>query len=316
MNERHKGISAMIAACVIWGLSPIYYKLLAHVPALEVLAHRGLWSLVFFSAILAVQGKLGQLRALLGSWRGAGVVVLASLMISVNWFLFIFATQIDRNTETSLGYYIYPLVAVLIGRFAFGERLGNVQWMAVALATLAVMALTLGAAGIPWISLTLAVTFGLYGAIKKSLPAGPVVSVTGEVLVFLPVSVLLLALAHGNGQGTFGLSLRDSALLIASGPITAAPLILFSHAARRVSMSTVGVLQYINPTLQFLVAVAIFAEPLTRWHVVAFALIWLALAIYSVASMRQESAARRAARVSSGVSVQVTKARSDGSAKP
>jgi len=316
MTEAQKGISAMIGACVIWGLSPIYYKLLAHIPPQEVLAHRGLWSLVFFAGMLALQGRLGELPALMRTRRRAGLVVLASLMISINWFLFIFATQISRNTETSLGYYIYPLVAVLIGRFAFGERLGNAQRLAVALAGLAVVVLTWGSEGVAWISITLALTFGLYGAIKKGLPAAPVVSVTGEVLVFLPVAVVLLVLAHGSGQGAFGLNLRDSALLIASGPVTAAPLILFSHAARRVSMSTVGVLQYINPTLQILVAVAIFAEPLSRWHVIAFALIWLALAIYSGAALRQDRAARRAEMVPPGVSVQVTNPPSDGSAKP
>ena len=316
MSEAQKGISAMIGACVIWGLSPIYYKLLAHIPPQEVLAHRGLWSLVFFAGVLAVQGRLADLRALMRTRRRAGLVVLASLMISVNWFLFIFATQISRNTETSLGYYIYPLVAVLIGRFAFGERLGKTQWLAVALAALAVVVLSLGLEGMPWISLTLALTFGLYGVIKKGLAAAPVVSVTGEVLVFLPVAVVLLVLAHGSGQGAFGLNLRDSVLLIASGPITAAPLILFSHAARRVAMSTVGVLQYINPTLQILVAVAIYGEPLTRWHAIAFVLIWVALAIYSGAVLRQDRAARRAAMVPPGVSVQPVSARSDGSAKP
>lgn len=286
MSDTHKGILAIIAACVIWGLSPIFYKALTHVPPPEVLAHRTGWSFVFFAGVLALQGRLGEMRAALGTWRRAAVLALASALISANWFLFILSVQIDRATEASLGYYIFPLVAVLIGRFGFGERLGRAQWLAVGLAALAVGVLTFGLGVAPWISLVLASTFGLYSAIKKRLPVGPVVSVTCEVLFFLPIGLVILVLRHGAGQGAFGREIWDSALLILSGPMTAIPLILFSYAARRASMATVGLLQYINPTLQFLCAVMLFGEPFGGWHQIAFALIWGAVIIFSVASLR------------------------------
>ncbi|MEY8838527.1 EamA family transporter RarD [Cribrihabitans sp. XS_ASV171] len=309
MSETTKGILAMIGACTIWGLSPIYYKLLAHIPAPEVMAHRITWSLVFFAGVLAVQGRLPVLRAAFSGGRRIATIVLASAMISTNWFLFIFATQIGRNTETSLGYYIFPLVAVLLGRFVLGERLGRIQWGAIALAFAGVSVLTVGLGVAPYISLALAVTFGLYGLIKNGLPLGPVVSVTAEVAVVAPFALALLAARHGGiygeGAGAFGASLQDSLLLMLSGPLTASPLILFSAAARRVAMSTVGVLQYINPTLQFLCAVILFGEAFSPVHQAAFALIWAAVALYSLGAFRQDRAARRAAMAASGSSTQV-----------
>lgn len=285
MSDTSKGITAMIGACMIWGLSPLFYKLLIHVPPPEVLAHRTGWSFIFFAGVLLVQGRLGEMRLALNSWRRAGLIALASAMISVNWFLFIVSVQIGRTTEASLGYYIFPLVAVLIGRFGFGERLGRAQWLAVAMAALAVGVLTLGLGVAPWISLILASTFGLYSAIKKELPIGPVVSVTCEILFFLPIGLVILFLQHNSGQGAFGQDFSDSALLILSGPLTAMPLILFSYAARRVALSTIGLLQYLNPTLQFFCAVAIFGEVLTLWHQIAFVLIWGAVIVFSVASV-------------------------------
>lgn len=316
MSNAQSGILAMVAACFIWGLSPIFYKLLVHIPASEVLAHRALWSLVLFAGILAVQGRLGEMRIVLTNRRRVILTFVAALMITTNWFLFIKATQIGQNTQSSLGYYIYPLVAVVIGRFVFGEYLSRTQWMSVGLATFAVMLLAVGLGTVPWISLILATTFGIYGALKKDLPAGPVVSVTCEILILLPLWLGLLWMANVNGQGAFGLNWRDSLLLIASGPITSLPLILFSFASRRVPMSTVGVLQYLNPTLQFLCAVLLFGEVFTRWHAIAFPMIWMALAVFSIAVWRQDKAARKATIAASGVSTQVTNPPRVSSAKP
>lgn len=316
MSETQKGIWAMIGACTIWGLSPLYYKLLAHIPPLEVLAHRTLWSFALFTAILALRGRLGEARAALRGWRRVGLFLLASATISTNWFFYIMSIQIGHATEASLGYYIFPLVAVLIGRFGFGERLRPAQWLAVGLAALGVGGLTWGLGVAPWISLILAGSFGAYGAVKKYLPVGPMVSVTIEILFFLPVGLTMLAIQHGSGQGAFGRELWDSALLVFSGPLTATPLILFSAAARRVPMATVGILQYLNPTLQFFCAVAIFGEAFTFWHQIAFALIWAALAVFSVSALRQDRASRRAAMAATGVSAQVRNPASEASAKP
>ncbi len=316
MTEAMKGVLAMLFTGLIWGLSPLFYILLAHVPPPEVLAHRTLWSAVVFGLLLAFQGRLPELRGAITGRRQIGLIAAASVLISINWFLFITAVQINRTTEASLGYYMFPLVVVVIGRFAFGERLARAQWLAVGLAAVAVLVLTLGLGVAPWISLVLAVTFGLYGAIKKLLPVGPVVSVTCEVLLFLPIGFTILAVQHGIGQGAFGGSLGDSVLLILSGPMTAVPLILFSYAARRVALATLGLMQYITPTLQFLCAVLVFGEPFTLWHKIAFALIWAALTIFSLSALRQDKAARRASMASKGVSTQVSIRSGDGSAKP
>ena len=316
MTAVQKGILAMIGACTIWGLSPIYYKALAHIPPLEVLAHRTLWSFLFFAGVLAVQARLGEFRAALSSWKTARLLILATAMISINWFIYILSIQIGRTTEASLGYYIFPLVTVVIARFGFGEELARAQWVAIALAGLAVLILTVGLGVTPWISLVLASTFALYGAIKKQLPLGPVVSVTAEITFFLPIGLTALALAHGSGGGAFGRDMTDTILLILSGPLTAMPLILFSFAARNVALSTVGVLQYLNPTLQFFCAVVVFGEPFTEWHALAFGLIWLALAVFSTSAIRQDRASRRAAMAATGVSAQVRNPASDRSAKP
>ncbi|EEW26073.1 EamA family transporter RarD [Rhodobacter ferrooxidans] len=297
MGEQRKGVVALAVACVVWGLSPLYYKLLAAVPPLEVLSHRTLWSLALFGLILLGQGRLREVPQLLRSHGGG--VALAAVLISANWFLFILSVQIGLTVQASLGYYIFPLVAVLLGVLAFGERLNRWQGLAVSLAAAAVLVLTFGLGVAPWVALALATTFGLYGLIKKRLVAGPVVSVTAEVLVLAPLAVVWLAGVHGGlfsefsrAGGWFGHSLGTSLLLAFSGVMTAGPLILFTYASQRVTMATVGLVQYLNPTLQFLCATLVFAEPFSRWHGIAFGLIWAALAIYSWQALVQDRAAR------------------------
>lgn len=280
----------MVLACTIWGLSPLFYAELKHVPAVDVLAWRTAWSCIFFVLVLAVQGRLGLVGRALGSVTGLLTILAAGLMIATNWFGFIYSIQIGRAVEASLGYYIFPLVAVLLGRALFAEALGGAQWLAVGLAALAVLVLTLGLGAAPWISLLLASTFAGYGVVKKRLDVGPVVSVTAEVLLLAPLAVFWLSVP---GEG-IGWDLRTHLLFALSGPLTATPLILFSYAARRTRLSTLGLVQYLNPTLQFIVATLIFLEPFTVWHSVAFPMIWLALTVYSVASLRQDRAARRA----------------------
>lgn len=305
MSETTKGIAAIAGACVIWGLSSIYYKALAHVPPEEVLSHRTLWSFIFFTGVLAVQGRLGELGRLIGS-RRVWQVLLAAVMISTNWFFFIYSVQTGRALGASLGYYIFPLVAVLLGVMIFRERLRTGHAVAVLIAAMAVGILTWGLGAAPWISLLLATTFGLYGVVKKGLDAGPVASVTAEVALLAPLAVIWLVGVHifgwegitGRNLAIFGHDLRDSLLLAFSGVLTATPLILFSFAARRLGYGLLGLMEYINPTLQFLVASVIFGETVTRWHMIALPLIWVALALYSWVSLRQDSAAsRRSAKV-------------------
>ncbi|MEJ2029552.1 MAG: EamA family transporter RarD [Maritimibacter sp.] len=304
MSDTTKGILAMIGATCTWGLSGLYYKLLSDVPPLEVLSHRTLWSLIFFGLVLAVRGRLGELTRLVRNSRNLFFVAFAAIVISTNWFLFIYSIQSGHAVEASLGYYIFPLVAVLLGVVIFRERLSRPKLLAVALAVIAVVSLTFGLGVAPWISLTLAITFGAYGVVKKGLNAGPTVSVTGEVLLLAPLALVWLYGVHvlgwtgivGRSGGYFGSDLRISLLMAFSGVITAIPLMLFTTATRRLPMGTVGVLQYINPSLQFAVATLAFGEPITRWHWIAFPLIWAALVIYSVESLRQDRAARRLSR--------------------
>lgn len=278
MSEMRKGVLALILACLIWGLATLFYKQLAHVAPAEVLAHRTIWSFVTFGAVLLLQGRLTLIAASLRAPRQLAISACSALMISVNWFIFIFSISVGRALEASIGYYIYPLVAVLIGWVVLRERLAPVQWAAVALAGLAVLLLTAGLGVAPWISLVLAVSFASYGLLKRWIHAGPVVSVTVETLLLTPFALLFLLIW---GQGAFFWGGREAVMLVLSGPLTAVPLILFSYAAKRVPMSSMGLIQYLNPTLQFLVAWLIFVEPVSRWHALALPMIWLALAFYS-----------------------------------
>ncbi len=295
-----RGIAAAVTANMIWGLSPLFYKALAHVPTLEVLSHRTIWSLAMFGIVLAVRGRFRQLGGALRTPRALAASVFAASMIGVNWFVFIWLIQQGRAVEASLGYYIFPLVSVVFGILFFREGIDSVRMVAFALASAAVCLLTWGLGAAPFISLVLAITFGVYSVIKKNARTGPVVSVTAEMALLAPLSLLWLAGIHlfgwaeqGElGSGSFSRTFDDSLLLIMSGPLTATPLILYSFAARQLRLATVGLIQYVNPTLQFFVAVLVFAEPFTRWHGVAFPLIWVALAVYSFAALRQDRSLR------------------------
>ena len=282
MTEANKGVAAIVAACLIWGGVTLYYHALAHVPPLEMMAHRTLWTAVCFAGLLAVQGRLGEVAAL---WRGPerASVMLSSAFIAVNWFLFIWAVGGGHAVEASLGYYIYPLVSSVIGVVVFRERPVVLQVVAVGLALVAVLVLTVGLGVAPWVALTLASSFAGYAAVKKGLRVGAVVSVTMEVLLLCPFAVAVLIWTEWHGGGWF---LRDglhTAVLPLAGVISGGPLILFSYGAARVRLVTSGLVQYLNPTLQFVSAVVVMGEPVTLWHGVALALIWLALALYTAA---------------------------------
>lgn len=292
MTQGAKGVLAMMTACVVWGLSPLYYAQLKHVPAVEILCYRSLWSLVFFALILTVQRRLSEVCTALSQPRQVVIIFIAAAVIAGNWFGFIHAISNGQGLEASLGFYIFPLVAVVIGRLIFNEKLGIAQWVAICIAAAGVAILTFGLGGAPWIAFLLAGTFGAYGMIKKQLPLGPVVSVTSEVLLLAPLAIAWIAVMGTSVGGANDVGTH--ALLALSGPLTATPLILFSYAARRARMATVGLVQYLNPTLQFGCAVLVFGEVVTLWHQMAFALIWLGLIIYSISLWRQDRAAAKA----------------------
>ncbi|RED13039.1 EamA family transporter RarD [Pontivivens insulae] len=287
MSDAIKGVLAMVATCVTWGLSGIYYAELNHIPPLEVLAHRTIWSCAFFVIVILATGRVDKVREAVASPRTMALLFITALLISANWFGFIFAIQNGQAMEASLGYYIFPLVAVAIGFVVLGERFGRAQAIAIVIAALAVLILTVGLGVPPWIALVLSGTFGFYGLIKKQLAVGPVTSTFLEVSLILPLALIYL------GGGVFAYDLRDMLLLMASGVLTGGPLIGFAYAARRLNYATLGLVQYVNPTLQFSVAVFVFGEAFTRWHGIAFPMIWGALALYSYAVWRQDRAARK-----------------------
>ncbi|TDL86837.1 EamA family transporter RarD [Meridianimarinicoccus aquatilis] len=300
MSDGMKGVLTMIGACTIWGLSPLYYKLLSDVPPLEVLAHRTIWSLLCFAVILRLRGHRAWIRTCLGGRNRFVLTLCAAAAISVNWGGFIYAVQTGHGLEASLGYYIFPLVAVMLGFALYKDRLRPVQWVAVAMATVAVTVLTVGLGVIPKLSILLAITFGLYGVFKRRLKADAMETVGAEVLLLAPLAVVWLAGVHfagwtdmtGRPGAVFPHDMGATVLLILSGPLTGMPLILFSYAAQRVTLPTIGLIQYLNPTLQFLCAAVVFGELVTTWHAIAFPLIWAGLAIYSFDSFQ---AARRTA---------------------
>lgn len=304
MSDGAKGVLAMLVACTIWGLSGVFFKALAAVPPLEVLSHRVLWTVLFFAVVLAAQQRLGDVAAAARRGRNWAVLATTALLIAANWFGFLYAIQHGRAVEASLGYYIFPLVAVALGFLALGERFSRLQAAAIALAAGAVAILTLGLGAPPWIALLLGATFGGYGLLKNRLGLGPAVSVFFETSLLAPLALSWLVALHlgaaadtsGRPGGVFADDWRTTVLLALSGPLmTGIPLMMFSYAARRIRLATLGLVQYLNPTLQFLVATTLFAEPLTRWHLIAFPMIWAGLALYSAETWRQDKAARRLA---------------------
>ena len=301
MTEATKGVLAIVGACVIWGFATLYYKAMSHVPPLEVLAHRSLWTLVLFGAVLALRGRLSQVWALIAGPKGPRVA-LAGAIVAVNWGLFIFAIQAGYAVEASLGYYIFPLVTVVMGVVILGERLSRAQGAAVMLAALAVGLLTWGLGVAPWMALALAFSFAPYMLMKKKLDAPAAVSVTAEVALIAPFALALLVWAalggpiFGRAGGWFGADFYSTLMLPVTGIITGLPLVLFSWGAQRVRLSTLGLVQYLNPTLQAFSAVLVMGEPFTPWHGAAFGLIWAALAVYSFEAWRQDRRQQRAAR--------------------
>lgn len=294
-------VAAVALAAAIWGLSSIYYKALSHVPPVELLAHRSLWSLVFIGLFALATGRGPRVAEALRERRSLRLLALSATAISTNWLMFIWSVQTGRALEASLGYYIFPLLAAGMGALWHGERFDRAQGAALGLAGAAVLTLTFGLGAAPWVSLGLALTFGIYGLAKKGLATGPISSVVAEVVLLAPLAAGWLAGAHllgwtdftGLPGGLFGQDVATSLMLMFSGILTGGPLILFSLGAQRLRYSTVGLITYLNPTLQLAVATLVFAEPVSLWHALALPMIWLGLAIYSWDGLRRERRGRR-----------------------
>ncbi len=282
-RETRLGLLYASGAFLLWGAVPVYWKTLQHVPALEILAHRVVWGLVFVAVWMTIRGRWQDFRAVFGRPRTVAALLASTVFIATNWGLFVYAVVTDRVLATSLGYYINPLVNVLLGLVVLGERLNRRQWFAVALAAFAVFLLTVRAGELPWISLVLPVSFGFYSLLRKTVHADAVVGLTFETAALAPLAVGLLLRQEHLGVGALGhRGLTMDLLLVAAGLVTAVPLILFTLGVRRIPLSTAGLLQYIAPTCTFLLAVLLYGEPFTPAHALSFGLIWTALVIYSL----------------------------------
>lgn len=274
------GLLNALGCFIFWGIFPVYFKLLQHVPALEVLAHRILGSAVLLVLLVLMQHQGAALRAEFGQPRRLGFYLLTALLIAGNWLLYIWAVQQGRILEASLGYYINPLVNVLLGVLFLDERLNRRQLLAVLIAVVGVLVLVIGHGVLPWISLILAFSFGSYGLLRKRAGHAPTLGLCVETLLIAPVALLFLVVQGGGMLGAVDRS--TDALLLAAGPMTVIPLLMFLQATQRLRLSTVGLIQYLTPTLQFLLAIAVYQETFTAVHLAAFGCIWLALALYSL----------------------------------
>ena len=279
-----KGILYGIGAYVLWGFFPIYWKVLHQVPALQVIGHRISWSFIMLVAYILITKQWQAFRSVaLTSWKTIGTYAIAGVLLSINWLVYVWGVNAGFIVETSLGYFINPLLSVLLGVIFLRERLRLAQWIPVIIAAAGVIYLTFIYGRLPWIALTLAFSFGFYGLVKKLAPLGSLYGLTLETGIVYPVALIYLAIVEFNGTGTF---LHDTAVinffLIGAGLVTTIPLLLFASAAKQIPLTVVGLLQYIAPTLQFLIGVFIYREPFDHSHLIGFGIVWVALVIFWV----------------------------------
>jgi len=279
----NKGILYGVVCYLAWGLLPIYWKRIDDVPATQLIGHRIVWSFLTLLAIIVVSKQWRAFRAAISDGRVIGLYAAAAALITVNWFVYVWGVNRGFIVETSLGYFINPLVSVVFGVLVFGERLRTLQWVAVALAASGVLYLTIAHGSLPWIALVLAVSFGSYGMVKKMAPLGSMYGLTVETAILLVPAVLYLLYIERAGTGAFlhqgGVS---DALLLGTGAVTTIPLLLFASAVRRVPLSTMGVLQYIAPTMQLLLGVLVYREPFARTQFIGFAIVWTGLIVFGI----------------------------------
>lgn len=277
----NKGILNGIAAYALWGFFPIYWKLLHQVPALQVIGHRIGWSFILLTAFILFTRQWKEFRSTALTPRNIAIYSVAGVLLTINWLVYVWGVNAGFIVETSLGYFINPLLSVLLGVVFLRERLRPTQWIPVALAAAGVIYLTLAYGRLPWIALTLAFTFGFYGFVKKLAPLGSLYGLTLETGIVFPIALIYLAFVEFSRMGAFlHNGVLIDGLLIGAGVVTTIPLLMFASAARQIPLSVVGILQYIAPTLQFLIGVFLFHEPFDQSHLIGFGLVWLALIIF------------------------------------
>ncbi|MFZ5789269.1 MAG: EamA family transporter RarD [Pseudomonadota bacterium] len=280
-----------LGAFALWGLNPIYFKTVAAVPVIEVLGHRVVWSVPFLALLVAFSRRWPRVLDVLRNSRARSILMLTALILATNWSLYIWAVASAQILQSGLGYYINPLVNMLLGTIVLRERLRPWQWAAVGLASAGVLNLALAYGAFPWLALSLALTFGVYGLLRKIVAAESLDGLMVETLLLAPFALALLIYLGLSGRGSFGaVSTRLDLLLMLAGPVTAVPLLLFAAGARRLRLAALGFCQYLSPSLQLLLAVAVYGEPFTQVHLVTFGCVWVAIAIYSVDSLRGQRA--------------------------
>ncbi len=284
---QNTGLWAALGAMGLWGVLPLYWKLLEPFPAFEILCQRVVWSCLFMLPLALYTGTLGKVLQALRSWRVVRIFMLSGLLLACNWLMFIWAVNHDRVLETSLGYYINPMLTVCLGVVFFKDRPRPLQWLAIALVTTGVAAQVVFLGSVPLIALGLAVTFGIYGALRKMAPMESLPGLTLETILLLPVALGFIFWDTWNGAAVFpAASLDLKATLAASGAVTTVPLVWFAHSARKLSLMTLGILQYLSPSITFLLGIFVFQEPFTTAHAMSFSCIWAALALYTFDTWR------------------------------
>ena len=282
---RH-GTLAGVGTYIIWGVVPIFFKQIDTIPAGEVIAHRVVWSLILMALFLFLTQGFAVVKTVLREPRQLVRIAIASLLVGTNWLIFVYGVNNDRILETSLGYFILPLLNVALGVIVLDEKLRRLQWLAVAFAALGVTIEAFRVGGLPWISLTLAGTFGLYGLMRKQLPLDSANGLFLETACMTPLALGYLIWLGFNGQSHFGVSTQVDLMLAATGVVTAVPLLLFAIAARRLPLSTLGFLQYLAPSISFVVAITLYHEPMDFHRALGFAMIWAGLVVYSIDMLR------------------------------
>ncbi|WP_193175587.1 EamA family transporter RarD [Oricola nitratireducens] len=287
-REPLAGFAYALGAYLLWGGLPFYMKAVAHIPAYEVVAHRVIWSVPVAGVILIALRRTADLRAAFRSPRTLALAALTAGLISINWGVYVWAVAAGHTVEAALGYYINPLVNVVLGAVFLGERFNRLQATAIACAVVAVAILTMKAGGLPWVSLVLAFSFGFYGFFRKTLPIGPTQGFMLEVTLLSIPAIAIIAWLAAHGQSHFGpTGIGDIGLLLLAGPVTALPLILYAFGAKALRYTTIGIVQYLTPTMIFLAAVFAFGEPFSHWQLIAFIFIWSALALYTLSLFRR-----------------------------
>lgn len=285
-EDTPQGLAFAIAAYVFWGFLPLYMKALAHIPPVEVVAHRVIWSVPVAGAVLVALGRTRDLREALKSPRTLAMACVTAALVSVNWGIYVWAIATDRALDAALGYYINPLFSIFLGAVFLRERLGRMQLAAIALAAAAVLVIAVDAGRLPWAAVGLMLSWGFYALAKKKLPVGPNQGFLLEVLILLIPALGYFGWLVVSGQSHFGGAPTDTWLLVGCGLVTAVPLLVYANGAKLLRLSTIGILQYIAPTMIFLIAVFVFDEPFGRARMIAFPMIWLALVLYSVSMVR------------------------------